>query len=128
MGLGYSNALRVWLTLVWSMYAVFLLCGCPAPPEEETALFERAEQHYSHGDYDGARVLYVEFLEQHPTSPFAAIASQRLRIVDRELDSVMGRRGAPAPVRVNPYAATPVPEPTEAPIDVVAPRIRSLGQ
>lgn len=91
-------------------------------------VFERAEQHYTHGDYDGARALYEEFLAQHPTSPFAPIAQQRLRIVERELDSVMGRRGAPAPIRVNPYAATPVPEPTEAPIEVVAPGIRSLGQ
>lgn len=108
--------------------AILLGGACDETANEETELFQAAEQHYSHGDYDGARQLYEEFLRQHPLSPFAPIAQQRMRIADRELDSVMGRRGAPAPVRVNPYAATPVPEPTEAPLDVRAPAIPSLGR
>jgi hypothetical protein len=105
-----------------------LLAACVPPTEEDSVLFERAEQHYSHGDYDGARALYAEFVERHPLSPFHPIAVRRLAIIERELDSVAGGRGAPAPVRVNPYAATPVPEPTEAPIEVRVPSIPSLGR
>lgn len=71
--------------------------------QEETALFESAEQRYARGDYDGALTLYEEFLERHPLSPLAALADQRQATIERELDAVMGRRGAPAPVHVNPY-------------------------
>ncbi len=76
---------------------------------EETALFEQAETRYARGDYDGASTLYAEFLELHPLSPLAPIADQRLSLIDREFDAIMGRRGSPAPVYVNPLGGAPDP-------------------
>lgn len=100
--------------------------ACDPRFEEETRLFERAEEHYKHGDYDGAQELYSRFLEQHPQSPFASVAQQRLRTMDREMDAVMGRRGAPAPVRVNPWAGFDTPQPESVPIHIDPPRIQPL--
>ena len=77
--------------------------------QEETDLFQQAETRYARGDYDGAALLYAEFLERHPLSPLAPIADQRLGLVDREFDAIMGRRGSPAPVYVNPLGGSPDP-------------------
>lgn len=83
--------------------------GCSTTWEPDTALFQRAERYYTQGDYDRARDLYEQFLEEHPGSQLAEMARVRRRLLERELDAVMGRRGAPAPVRVAPTA----PDPTE---------------
>lgn len=104
------------------------LVGCDETYEEETVLFERAEQRYAAGDYDGAVERYERFLEIHPLSPLAPIAEQRLRNVEREIDAVMGRRGAPAPIRVNPFGGAEAPGPEAVPPEVEQPRLPSLGE
>lgn len=86
--------------------AVLLLGGCEREAPEETVLFERAETSFALGDYEGARDLYVSFVETHPLSPLAPVARQRMATIDRELDTIMGRRGAPAPLYVSPFAET----------------------
>jgi hypothetical protein len=103
--------------------------GCGSTTLEETALFEEAEARFSRGDYDGATLLYREFLRLHELSPLADIAEQRLRAVEREVDAVMGRRGAPAPVYVNP-ARTSLPTRVDDDgfVPVSAPTIPTLGQ
>ncbi len=96
---------------------------------EETALFENAELRYVRGDYDGAQILYEEFLRRHPISPLADLAAQRQATIERELDAVMGRRGAPAPVYVNPYGRRPAPPPaTDGFAPVQAPEIPTFGR
>lgn len=108
-----------------------LLCGaagCDASYREETALFEEAEERYARGDYDGASALYRDFLDRHPLSPLVDIAEQRLATVERELDAIMGRRGAPAPVYVNPIGTAP-PAPAEDGFEPVhAPEFPTFGQ
>lgn len=74
--------------------------GCERGYEEETTLLERAEANFTAGEYDIAEQLYRQFLMEHPRSPYVPIASQRLRLLDRELEVVMGRRGTLTPVRV----------------------------
>lgn len=81
---------------------VFPACEGDAPIE--TVLFERAEASFALGDYEGARTSYLTFVETHPHSPLAPVARQRLAAVERELDTIMGRRGAPAPLYASPYA------------------------
>jgi hypothetical protein len=75
--------------------------GCSDNYEEETTLLERAESNYTAGEYDAAAELYERFLREHPRSPYAEVAAQRLRIVERELEAVMGRRGTATPERVD---------------------------
>jgi hypothetical protein len=122
----YSSAMLRWLLTICILSGG--LTACELDYEEETHLFERAEEHFRAGDYEGARELYARFLELHRRSPLRPIAEQRNRLIDRELDAVTGRRGAPAPVRVNPLGAqggqeavTPVPQ-------FESPRLRSLGE
>lgn len=78
-----------------------LLVGCERSYEEETTLLERAEANFTAGEYDIAEQLYRQFLVEHPRSPYVPIASQRLRLLDRELEVVMGRRGTLTPVHVD---------------------------
>ena len=77
--------------------------ACNDTYQEETDLFEEAERHYQHGDYEGAVERYEEFLIRHPRSQLAPIAEQRILIVRSELDSVMERRNVEPPIRVNAY-------------------------
>lgn len=74
--------------------------GCERDYREETDLIEEAETHYTAGDYDAAQQLYRRFLEVHPRSPYSDIAAQRLRIIERELDGLMGQPGMPTPQHV----------------------------
>jgi len=121
-----GGALLALFRSVVVMIAVFGLAGCELRYEEETALFERAEVRYAHGDYDTARELYEAFLSLHPLSPLVGVAEQRLLMIDREIDAVMGRRGAPAPIRVNSYGGVTTPEPEDLPVRVEAPSLRVL--
>jgi hypothetical protein len=106
---------RLWVAFAAGA-SVCAVLGCQPTVAEETALFEQAELCYLHGDYEGARIRYERFVELHSSSPLVTTAQTRLLTIDRELDSVMGRRGAPAPIRVNPYGATAAePEMVEAP-------------
>lgn len=84
--------------------ALFVLPACEGEAPIETVLFERAEASFALGDYEGARTGYLTFVETHPHSPLAPVARQRLAAVERELDTIMGRRGAPAPLYASPYA------------------------
>lgn len=83
------------------MAGTALTTGCSRDYEEETTLLERAEANFTAGEYDIAEQLYRQFLREHPRSPYAAIASQRMRILERELEAVMGRRGTLTPVHVD---------------------------
>lgn len=87
------------MTLVLPL--ALLLVGCARSYEEETTLLERAEANFTAGEYDIAERLYRQFLVEHPRSPYGPIASQRLRLLDRELEVVMGRRGTLTPVHVD---------------------------
>lgn len=82
--------------------------GCQEPGPPDSTLFERAEERMHAGDYEGARQNYTRFLEAQPTGPFSELARQRLVNIEREMDSVMGRRATPAPIYIRP------PEPREA--------------
>lgn len=75
-------------------------CNRVSPPE--TDKFQQAETCLRRGDYDEAIRLYHEFLHDEPNSPFAHVAQERLLNIDRELESVMGRRPAPAPLYIRP--------------------------
>jgi len=102
--------------------------GCEERVLEETEMFEQAEERFARGDYDGARVLYEDFLDLHPLSPLTDIAEQRLRTMERELDAVMSRRGAPAPVRVNPWGSAAATGDEAVPVYVDAPELPTLGE
>ncbi len=104
-----------------------LAAGCAREQPEETLLFERAEASYTLGDYDGALAMYRLFLDQHALSPLAPIAEQRVHTIEREMDAIMGRRGAPAPVYASPFATTPTVEEPAAPFRPVrAPTLPTL--
>lgn len=99
----YINRVRLIPAMITLSFALSA-SGCTAAPPEETLLFERAEMSYTLGDYDGAIAMYQLFLRDHALSPLAPIAEQRIGTIERELDAIMGRRGAPAPVYASPYA------------------------
>ena len=96
----YSNRLRRLLLPIALLVALLCQPACTSDYEEETALLERAEANFTAGEYDTAVALYQRFLAEHPRSPYANIAQQRLRLIERELDALMGRRGTPTPVHV----------------------------
>jgi hypothetical protein len=108
--------------------ALLFLGACETEFEEDTAVFERAEDLYAVGDYDSASALYRSFLVDHADSPLRAMAELRIRLIERELDSVMGRRGSPAPLRVNPlgYQTTQETEPVTPRFE--SPSLRVLGE
>jgi hypothetical protein len=78
--------------------ALCLLWACETPQQTETAMFERAEQHYRLGNYDDAIKGYQAFLQQYPTSPLARTAQMRVRSIHREVASVLDRQGMPRPI------------------------------
>ena len=83
-------------------FLVSLPVGCREEPPRDTTIFEQAEELLRDGDYEGATRAYHQFLELHPSSPLVPIARQRLLNIDRELEAVMGRRYAPAPIYIRP--------------------------
>ncbi|MFT5991286.1 MAG: hypothetical protein ACJA1R_002201 [Flavobacteriales bacterium] len=87
--------------------ALLFFGGCELQTVEETTLFQQAERSFTLGDYDGASEMYREFLRVHPLSPLAETAEQRIATIERELDAILGRRGAPAPVYASPYSTLP---------------------
>lgn len=85
------------------MLAMVIVSGaCEAPGKTETALFEDAEVHYRRGDYQSALDRYESFLKSYPESPLANVANARIRIIHREVESMMGRTNTPAPRWVQP--------------------------
>lgn len=112
--------------MILSAVLVFVV-SCAREVPEETLLFERAEASYTLGDYDGALAMYRLFLDQHALSPLAPIAEQRVQTIERELDAIMGRRGAPAPVYASPFATSTPLEDEPAPFRPVrAPTLPTL--
>ena len=83
-----------WLALALAA----MLSACDAPPPRAEAVFFAAEAHLQQGAHDNARLLYERFLREHPDSGLAPMARRRLLRIERELDAIVGRRGAPAPV------------------------------
>jgi hypothetical protein len=107
--------------------ATCVLVACENDEQQETPLFGEAETAFRRGDYELAAEGYEDFVALYPQSPLVPLAEQRLRLIDRELNSVMGRRGSPSPVRVNTSGestgsdhAPPMPR-------LEAPRLPSLG-
>jgi hypothetical protein len=96
-----SAARRVLLGAAGLVVALSL-AACEEPQPPPVTQFERAEELLRAGDYDGATRLYEAFLADHPRSPLARVARQRLRNIDRELEAVMGRRATPAPIYIRP--------------------------
>lgn len=83
----------------------FIVCGtlvssCGRNYEEETTQLERAEAYFTAGEYDSAEQMYRKYLQRHGRSPYSSIARQRLRILDRELEAVMGQHGTLTPLHV----------------------------
>lgn len=113
-----------------------LLQACQPGPREETTLFEQAEQHYRNGDYDHANTRYKEFLQLYPRSPLVHTAELRLRTIDREVESVMGRSGdGNRPTYVRPGSSlkasqspTAQPTPDQADPDQADPLAPEAGQ
>lgn len=95
--------------------------GCDGHIADETRLFELAEERLQVGDYEGARTLYRQFIQEHPQSTLRTFATRRLATLDRELDAIMGRRGAPAPVHVPPPGSERFRTIEPAPAPVIAP-------
>jgi hypothetical protein len=86
--------------------AALLQTACQPGPREETTLFEQAEQHYRSGHYDRANTRYKEFLQRYPRSPLVRTAELRLRTIDREVESIMGRSGdGNRPIYMRPGAS-----------------------
>ena len=128
MGMPYNNLAQAIPLLFLLAFGAFS-SACEITFQEETELFERAEESYARGDYDGAVTFYRRFLELHPTSPLASIADQRLLTIERELDALMGRRGAPAPVYVSPHGSpSAVDETTGQLPQIHAPELPVLGR
>ena len=121
--------LRVCQLALLALVAAATFAACQDRITEETELFELAERHYAHGDYDTAVTLYERFLVEHPLSPLADISRQRIRTIEREWDGVMGRRNAPPPVHFNPLG--PANQPTsedDFDREIVAPHLPALGE
>lgn len=73
--------------------------GCLVDPSEtKTSSFELAEEAYRRGTYSEALDGYEDFLKRHPTSPLAKVAKQRIRCINREVRSMLGRSDSPRPV------------------------------
>lgn len=64
----------------------------------ETDQFEAAEKHYRAGDYEEALTGYQTFLRHYPRSPLSDVAEQRIRTINREVSSMLGRSDMPRPV------------------------------
>jgi hypothetical protein len=87
-----------------SLYAILLVVlllpawGCDGPTMAETDQFEAAEVYYRAGDYEEALDGYQAFLRHYPQSPLAEVAEQRIRTINREVSSMLGRSDMPRPV------------------------------
>jgi len=111
-----------------AVFWVAVAPACAGSELSETSLFEHADQCYARGDYECASLLYERFATEHASSPLAPIARARITAIERELDAVMGRRGAQAPVFVRPFAPLrPHDEVAPAFAPVAAPEIVPLG-
>ncbi|TVR03055.1 MAG: hypothetical protein EA398_05935 [Deltaproteobacteria bacterium] len=120
--------LRLLLLLLGALLAALTLTACEDVHHEETRLFDLAEERLRAGDYEGARTLFRRFLEEHPQSTLRSLADRRLITLDRELDAIMGRRGAPAPIHVPPPGSEILSRPEAPPTPRVdAPRMPALG-
>lgn len=76
---------------------LLVMVGCQQPDRKRSSLFEQAETHYRRGEYGAALDDYQAFLERHRQSPLAKTARLRIRSVNREVESVMGRKDMPRP-------------------------------
>ncbi len=78
--------------------AILIVWGCDGPSMAETDQFEAAEVHYRAGNYERALDGYQDFLRHYPKSPLADVAEQRIRTINREVSSMLGRSDMPRPV------------------------------
>lgn len=103
----------VWLTrwlhhsrpprgLVWVLCAVFAAASlaCERSPEQRTSQFREAETHFERGEYEQALDDYQAFVEQYPRHRLADTARLRIKSVNREVQSVMGRDDMQTPRHV----------------------------
>jgi hypothetical protein len=113
----YTTRSRIRSHLLLLSLGCLLACGvgCDEERPAETDLFEQAEQLLRIGDSEAANRNYEEFLERYPQSPLAPLARERLANIDRQLESIMGRRAAPAPIYIRPVAPEREPGSQESP-------------
>lgn len=91
-----SAKLYVFLALL----GLFLL-ACQPPFEPSRQVFDRAEDAYRSGQYDIAHQKYAQFLKQNPDPQLARLAERRILSIEREIESVLGKKSGPRPVFVN---------------------------
>lgn len=80
---------------------LFFLCLCLACEQDritETESFEQAEVAYREGSYKVALDNYEQFLVHYPHSPLAKVAVLRIRTINREVQSMLGRTSTPPPL------------------------------
>ena len=97
------------------MAALGLLCmACQTDHDSPRETFDRAEAAYRVGNYDVAHQNYTQFLKKNPDPQLAILAQRRLRLIEREIDNVMGQKTGPRPVYVagdDPSQAVPTRQP-----------------
>lgn len=79
---------------------VGMLPGCEQQRITETESFEQAEVAYREGRYRSALDDYEQFLRHYPRSPLAKIAALRIKTINREVQSMLGRTATPPPLYI----------------------------
>jgi len=92
-------ALRLRWRLVWGACLLAAVAGlaCQQSPDRKTSVFREAETHFRSGEYDDALDDYRAFLESYPRHRLAETARLRIRSLNREVQSIMGRDDMQAP-------------------------------
>lgn len=83
---------RAWFAALAAGLALMASCR-----EEERRLdrFERAQRHHRGGEYAAALSDYQAFLDEYPNSPVAPTARQRVRALNRLVQSTLQRQMEP---------------------------------
>ncbi len=93
------------------------LTACQPSARTETESFESAEVAYREGRYEAALDGYEGFLKRYPRSPLADIAKTRIRTINREVRSMLGRTDTPRPMYRAPSdnaTASDIPDATSS--------------
>lgn len=78
-----------------------MLLACQPMLEPSRQVFDQAEDAYRSGQYDKAHQKYAQFLKQNPDPQLARLAERRILSIEREIESVLGKKSGPRPVFVN---------------------------
>jgi hypothetical protein len=85
-----------------SLGTLLLLAACQPPRTPERAIFDQGETAYRQGNFDLALERYEAFLKAAPGHQLAPLAQQRILVIERELEAVMGRKIGPRPIYLRP--------------------------